>query len=88
MRAHRKLGIALVFAAVAFAGVSAGELLARDQDGAGPAKPAKAPEAKSPPGLIQWFATWEQGLAEAKRTRRPILLVAAAPHCHETSGLW
>jgi len=39
-------------------------------------------------GGIQWFATWEGGLAEAKRTGRPILLVSAAPHCAGVSGIW
>lgn len=37
---------------------------------------------------IAWFGTWEGGLEEARRTRRPILLVAAAPHCHSVSGIW
>ena len=57
-------------------------------DDAAPPKPAPRAEAKSPPAGIQWFATWEQGAAEAKRTGRPILLIAAAPHCHDISGLW
>lgn len=37
---------------------------------------------------IQWFATWESGLAEANRSGRPILLVSAAPHCAGVSGIW
>ena len=37
---------------------------------------------------IQWFATWEQAKAEAKRTQRPILLTSAAPHCRNVSGMW
>jgi hypothetical protein len=37
---------------------------------------------------IAWFGTWEAGLAEAKRTNRPILLVSAAPHCHGVPGIW
>ena len=45
------------------------------------AQPAEA-------GGIAWFGTWKQGLAEAGRTGRPILLVSAAPHCHNVSGLW
>jgi hypothetical protein len=40
------------------------------------------------PAAIQWFATWESGLAEAQRSGRPILLVAAAPHCAGVSGIW
>ena len=37
---------------------------------------------------IAWFATLASGLAEAKRTNRPILLVSAAPHCHDVPGIW
>ena len=37
---------------------------------------------------IAWYATWEQGRAEAARTGRPILLLSAAPHCHGISGIW
>lgn len=48
------------------------------------------------PGLVEpskgdhiaWFGTWEAGLAEAQRTQRPILLVSAAPHCHNVPGIW
>jgi hypothetical protein len=41
-----------------------------------------------PTNGIQWFATWNAGLAEAKRTGKPILLVSAAPHCAGVSGIW
>ncbi len=37
---------------------------------------------------VQWFASWEQAQAEAKRTQRPILLTSAAPHCRNVSGMW
>ncbi|MBX3165981.1 MAG: hypothetical protein KF760_01165 [Candidatus Eremiobacteraeota bacterium] len=37
---------------------------------------------------IQWYATWEMGLRQARATGRPILLIAAAPHCHNVSGIW
>ena len=37
---------------------------------------------------IAWYGSWKQGLAIAKKNKRPILLVAAAPHCHQVSGLW
>ena len=45
-------------------------------------------EETADPGKIAWYATWDRGLAEAKRTGRPILLVSAAPHCRNVSGLW
>lgn len=37
---------------------------------------------------IQWFTQVEQGLAEAKRTGRPIFLMSAAPQCAEVPGNW
>lgn len=37
---------------------------------------------------IAWYGTLESGLAEAKRSGRPILLVSAAPHCTGVSGIW
>jgi hypothetical protein len=46
-------------------------------------QPVKLPDAG-----IQWFATLESGLKEAKRTGRPILLVSGTPHCAGVSGIW
>ena len=48
------------------------------------------------PGVVQpqkgervaWFGTWESAQAEAKRTNRPILLLSAAPQCHDVPGVW
>ena len=37
---------------------------------------------------VQWYASWAQAQAEAKRTQRPILLTSAAPHCRNVSGMW
>ena len=37
---------------------------------------------------IAWYSTLKQGLAVAKTTGRPILLISAAPHCHGISGIW
>jgi hypothetical protein len=37
---------------------------------------------------VAWFGAWDAGLSEARRTGRPILLVAAAPHCHQVPGIW
>jgi hypothetical protein len=68
--------------------------------GGRPEKPGRPPDKPEPeeanqgqaPGAaragIQWFATWEGGLKEARRTGRPILLVSAAPHCAGVSGTW
>jgi hypothetical protein len=37
---------------------------------------------------VQWFATWESGLRQARLSGKPILLVSAAPHCSGISGVW
>ncbi len=62
------------------------------QEGPPPGGPGRPPG----PGVVKpiageriaWYGTWEAGLSEAKRTQRPILLVSAAPHCHEVPGVW
>lgn len=37
---------------------------------------------------IGWIPTWKQAWAEATKTRKPILLIAAAPHCGGVPGIW
>ena len=37
---------------------------------------------------VIWYGTLQGGLAEAKRSNRPILLLSAAPHCQSVSGVW
>lgn len=37
---------------------------------------------------IAWFGTWKGGLTEAERTGKPILLISAAPQCHNVPGVW
>ena len=49
------------------------------------AQPAVEPKAAA---IIQYYATLDRGLAEAKRTGKPILFVSAAPHCAGVSGMW
>jgi len=47
-----------------------------------------AVQEQAAPARIQWFGNLEQGLAEAKRTNRPILMTAAAPFCGGIAGEW
>ena len=37
---------------------------------------------------IAWYSTLESGLAEADRSKRPILLISAAPQCLGVPGTW
>ena len=48
---------------------------------------AQPPEKPGTP-RIAWYSTLDTGLAEAKRSNRPILLVSAAPQCTGVSGIW
>jgi hypothetical protein len=61
-----------------------------DRDKKGPPEDRKGPPDKQPAagGAIQYFATWDSGLAEAQRTGKPIFLVSAAPHCAGVCGIW
>jgi hypothetical protein len=60
----------------------------RPDQSAKPTDKNKSVATSTPAAGIQWFATWESGLREARRTGRPILLVSAAPHCAGVSGTW
>ncbi|MDA1053745.1 MAG: hypothetical protein O3C40_25130 [Planctomycetota bacterium] len=44
--------------------------------------------AAEPPARIAWYGQLKDGLAEAQRTGRPILLVSGAPQCHGVPGVW
>jgi hypothetical protein len=37
---------------------------------------------------IAWYTTWESAQAEAQRSGRPIMFVAAATQCHGVSGVF
>lgn len=54
--------------------------------GAPPAKPQK--NENGTPKRIAWYATLKSGLAEAKRSNRPILFTSAAPQCLGVPGIW
>ena len=45
-------------------------------------------EAKANEYGIAWYGVLSDGLAEAERTGKPILLVSAAPQCVGVSGMW
>ena len=50
--------------------------------------PAPAQKTAASTGGIQWFTRLKDGLAEAKRTGRPILFLSAAPSCGGVPGVW
>jgi hypothetical protein len=48
---------------------------------------AIAAEPGIPSGIV-WYGVLADGLAEARRAGKPILLVSAAPQCIGISGMW
>jgi mono/diheme cytochrome c family protein len=47
----------------------------------------KNPQAVGEAG-VDWYVTWETGLAEAKRSNRPIFFMSAATQCSGISGVF
>ncbi len=47
----------------------------------------QGPSTGIPPGIV-WHGVLQDGLAEAKESGKPILLVSAAPQCAGVSGMW
>jgi len=47
----------------------------------------KNPQAVGDAG-VDWYVTWETGLAEAKRSNRPIFFMSAATQCSGISGVF
>lgn len=37
---------------------------------------------------IAWIPTINQGLTEARRLNKPVMLISAAPACAGVSGIW
>ncbi len=72
----------LAFAAVTISGVciTSAQPIRPDQLGASPLPLGE-------PG-IAWYTTLETGKAEAKRSNRPIMFVAAATQCRGVSGVF
>lgn len=72
-----------MFIGVLILGTGTASLLAQP---GGPPGPGKVEPTSGP--RVAWYGTLSGGLAEAKRLQRPILLVAAAPHCRQVPGVW
>jgi len=46
------------------------------------------PSSKKVVSGIAWYGVLQDGLDEAKRTRKPILFITAAAQCGGISGMW
>lgn len=54
----------------------------------GPSYGGSVPNSKQVVSGIAWYGVLKDGLAEAKRTGKPILFVTSAPQCNGVPGMW
>ena len=54
----------------------------------GPSFGGSVPNSKKIVSGIVWYGILKDGLAEAKRTGKPILLITAAAQCGGVPGMW
>jgi hypothetical protein len=78
------LCILLIFTSVSFGQPDRQRQRSR---GGGPSSVPDHPQQVGDAG-IAWYTTWETGLAEAKRTNRPIFFMSAATVCSGISGVF
>ncbi len=73
----------LLFFAIIFLSSS----VAWGQRGPGMQEIEKNPQQVGAEG-VAWYSTWDTGLAEAKRSNRPIFFMSAAAQCSGVSGVF
>ena len=49
---------------------------------------ASAQNGNGLPAGIVWYGVLQDGLEQARKTQRPILLLSAAPQCAGVPGMW
>ena len=54
----------------------------------GPSYGGSVPGSKNVVSGIAWYGVLKDGLAEAERTGKPILLITAAAQCGGVPGMW
>jgi len=54
----------------------------------GPSYGGSVPSSKELVSGIAWYGVLTEGLAEAKRTGKPILFITAAAQCRGVPGMW
>ena len=54
----------------------------------GPSYGGSVPASRKVVSGIAWYGVLKDGLAEAKRTGKPILLITSAAQCNGVPGMW
>jgi len=83
-RHFRLLVLSSTLAALAASGPASAQSTQRTEASYGGSVPASK---KVVSGIV-WYGVLEDGLAEAKRTGKPILLITAAAQCGGVPGMW
>ncbi len=73
--------------AMAAAGLSSSSI-AQLAPPAGPSFGGSVPHSRKVVPGIAWYGVLAEGLAEAKRTGKPILFITAAAQCRGVPGIW
>ena len=80
----RRLALSSALAALAAGGTASAQSAPPTEASYGGSVPTSE---KVVSGIV-WYGVLEDGLAEAKRTGRPILLITAAAQCGGVPGMW
>ena len=76
--------LALAFAVV----LVSGPVKAQLAPPTGPSYGGSVPASRKVVSGIAWYGVLKDGLAEAKRTGKPILLITSAAQCNGVPGMW
>ena len=74
--------------AIALGGVCAQPVPAQLPPPGGPSYGGSVPGSRELVSGIAWYGVLKDGLAEAKRTGKPILFITAAAQCRGVPGMW
>ena len=89
MKSNTKhLRLITLFAAVAIVVMMSPPANAQLAPPAGPSYGGSIPSSRKVVSGIAWYGVLKDGLAEAKRTGKPILLITSAAQCNGVPGMW
>ena len=89
MKSNTKhLRLITLFAAVAIVVMMSPPAKAQLAPPAGPSYGGSVPSSRKVVSGIAWYGVLKDGLAEAKRTGKPILLITSAAQCNGVPGMW
>ena len=89
MKSNTKhLRLITLFAAVAIVVMMSPPAKAQLAPPTGPSYGGSVPSSRKVVSGIAWYGVLKDGLAEAKRTGKPILLITSAAQCNGVPGMW